>query len=144
MRVQSNKNKLLLLMSAALEQVGQHHLVEPHGNVYRLIIYAVADGVLLDVGGLYGHLLAIFVGYLGGVDLQPTASFEIDEFRGAIRIVEQYFMPMVEGVKKNHFVFAMAQMAQGIHERVMVVGFDQSIGEDDHERPFVQLLSGEV
>ena len=131
-------------MAAALEQEWQHYLVESSFNIDPLVIDAVANCVLLDIVCVLVHQRTILVGYLGGVHLQAASSFEVDELGGAAGIVKEEFVAMVKGVEQNHFVFGMAQVSQGVHQGVVVVGFDQGVGKDDHERSFVELFGGEV
>ena len=97
-------------MAAAFEQIGKHHLVEALGDVDRLIINSVSDGMLLDVGSLVGHLFPILVGYFSGIDFQLAACFEVDEFGGTVGKGELDLLCKVEGVEKDNLVFAMAQV----------------------------------
>ena len=93
---------------------------------------------------MLGDVLAVVLGDVGGPQFNVPAAFEVDEFGGAVGIVEVEFLAVVECVEKEHFVFAVSQVPESVHEGVLVGGGDECIGEDDHQRAAVKLLGSEV
>ncbi len=136
--------KQSLYVPVPFKQEGQQHLVESLLGVDRLVVDAVTDGVLLDVGCLPDHLFSIFFRHLRGHQFDVLAAFEVDKFGRPVRVVEVYLMPVMQGVEQDHLMLAVAQMPQGVHHGVLVVGIHQGIGKNNHKRPSVESFGSQM
>lgn len=131
-------------MFAAFEEEGEQYLVEAMGDIYGKIVDAILDGALAEGGEEVVHLEAVVVGNLVGLQLDLSMSFEVDEEVGACLILEVDLVGEVEGVEEDDLVFVVPEMAEGIEERLLFVGANKGVGEEDNKGTFVELLCGEM
>ena len=118
--------------------------MESLSNVDRYEIDAVLHGTASQQGEVGFHLAAVGVGYLGGLQSQFAAALKVDETMGTGIVVEVYLVGVVDGMEEDDLVAVVAQMSQSIEEGLLVVGTQDGVGEEDHERTSMELLGEDV
>lgn len=131
-------------MPAPFQQIGEQHLLYTQSHIYWLVVNMVLDGVAFYVGCGPKHVVVILFHHFAGLDFEMPACFQVDKFRRAVVEIELNLLRMMERVEQQHLVFAMAQMAEGIHQRVSVGGFYQRVGEYHHHGAAVKPFGGKV
>lgn len=127
-------------MVRSFEEIGEYNLVESLCDINGLVVDSILYSMLFNVSGLLGDFLPVFVGNFGRVDFQSEPCFEVDKLGWTVGIVEMQFVVVMEGMKEDYFMLAMAKMAHGIDKRVVVVGAYQGIGKDDYQRAPVEFF----
>ena len=120
------------------------YLMETLGDVDGDIVDAVLHGALAQGGKEVGHLSAVVVGDLLGLNFQLAAALEVDELIRAGVVGEVEFVCAVEGVEEDDFVLVVTQMAEGVEERLALFVAHEGVGEEDDEGAAVELLGEEV
>ena len=113
-------------------------------DIDRNIIDTILHGALAQGGEHLRHLLTVGIGHLVGLQLELLAALKVDKEMGACIVVEIHLVGKVVSVEDNDLVFVVAQVTQGIEERLLHIGTHESIGEEDDKRALVELLGGEV
>ena len=107
-----------------------------------MIINSVLDGMTLQVRCLFSHSFTILLSNLGRLNLKPAPALKVDKFGRPVGKRKINLLSVVECVEQQHFVLAMAQVPQCIHQRVVVGRFYQCVGKNHNHRPPVQPLGG--
>lgn len=135
----------------AFEEEGEEELVEALGDVDGDIVDAILHGTLAEGVEEGGHLLAVGVGNLIGLEADLAAVFEVDEEGGSCIEVEVDFVGEVVGVEEDDLVLVVAEVAEGVEEGFLRSrgavgggGRGEGVGEDDDEGAAVELLGEEV
>lgn len=121
-----------------------HHLVETLVDVDRHIVNPVLHSVAFDLLCLTEHSLLVFRRNLVGESLHALARLHIDKPVRLVAIVQLQLLVAVVGVKQQHFVFAVTQMAQGVEERLLLVVADKGVGENYHQRAAFHFFGKQV
>ncbi len=119
-------------MLAAFQEVGDHHLVEASFNGYWDVVDGVLDGFLLQRVAAAAHLGGVGVGDFGWVEPQLAVGFEVDKLGGSVVEGEIQLLCFIIGMEKQHLVFVVPQVAQGVEQGVPVVLLYEGVGEKHH------------
>ena len=141
-----------LVAFAAFEQEGEEELVEALGDVEGDVVDAILHGALAETVEEVGHLAAVGVGEVAGLEPDLALCLKVDEKMGAGVEVEIDFVGEVVGVEEDDLVLVVAEVTQGVEEGLLavrmpiglVVGMREGVGEDDDEGAAVELLGEEV
>lgn len=131
-------------VSGTLEEVREQDLVETAVDIGGNIVDMVTHGVLAYLGEELLHVVAVAGCDFGGNGLDAAVGLHINE---PVRLVGEFeikFEGAMIGMEKEHLVFAVAQMAEGVEERFALVGTDKGVGENDHEGTAMELFGHEV
>ena len=131
-------------MSAPFQQIGEQHLLYTQSHIYWLVVNMVLDGVAFYVRSRPEHIFVIIFHHFARLDFEMPARFQVDKFCGAVVEIELNLLRMMERVEQQHLVLAMAQVAEGIHQRVAVGGFYQRVGEYHHHGAPMEPFGGKV
>lgn len=131
-------------MPAPFQQIGEQHLLYTQSHIYWLVVNMVLDGVAFYIRSRPEHILMILFHHFGRLDFEMPACFQVDKFCGAVVEIKLNFLRMMERVEQQHLVFAMAQVAEGIHQGVAVGRFHQGVGEYHHHGAAVEPFGGKV
>ena len=95
---------------------GEEELVESLLDVDGDIVDAILHGATSEIVEEVGHLPAVFVGEVGGLETELAMGFEVDEKVGTGFEVEIDFVGEVVGVEEDDLVLVVAQVAQGVEK----------------------------
>jgi len=103
------------------QDVGLHNLIESKVDVDGDVVDMVLHSVTAHLLGLTLHCGTVLGSYLVGECFDALAGFEVDEPIRFVAKVEVKLLVAVEGVEKEHFVFAMAQVPQSVEKGFLLV-----------------------
>ena len=108
------------MVFAAFEEEGEEELVEVLGDVEGDVVDAILHGALAETVEEVGHLAAVGVGEVGGLQADLALGFEVDEKMGAGVEVEVDLVGEVVGVEEDDLVLVVAEVAEGVEEGFLI------------------------